>query len=65
MSDAAAFHELFPLGPDETPYRKLTDLHVERAAWRQSGKESAPQQNAAGDDQGRRPRLEMRSEQAG
>ena len=33
MSDAAAFHELFPLGPDETPYRKLTDLHVERAAF--------------------------------
>ncbi|HEX5453253.1 MAG TPA: fumarate hydratase [Stellaceae bacterium] len=33
MSDAAAFHELFPLGPDETPYRKLTNLHVERAAF--------------------------------
>src|SRR5579862_7643134 len=27
MSDAA-FHELFPLGRDETPYRKLTDQYV-------------------------------------
>jgi fumarate hydratase class I len=32
MSDAA-FHELFPLGPDQTPYRKLTDKHVERVAF--------------------------------
>src|SRR3954471_8492543 len=27
MADAA-FHELFPLGDDETPYRKLTGDHV-------------------------------------
>jgi len=27
MSEAA-FHELFPLGEDETPYKKLTGDHV-------------------------------------
>ena len=27
MSDAA-YHELFPLGPDDAPYRKLTGDHV-------------------------------------
>ena len=27
MSDAA-YHELFPLGPDEAPYRQLTADHV-------------------------------------
>src|SRR5215469_16866046 len=26
--DDAAYHELFPLGPDDAPYRKLTDDHV-------------------------------------
>src|SRR5215831_12400490 len=30
MSDAA-YHELFPLGPDEAPYRKLTGDHVSTA----------------------------------
>ncbi|MCW5732306.1 MAG: fumarate hydratase [Alphaproteobacteria bacterium] len=28
MSAAFRFQELFPLGPDSTPYRKLTDAHV-------------------------------------
>src|SRR5579862_6475566 len=32
MSDAA-FHELFPLGRDETPYRKLTGDHVSLASF--------------------------------
>ena len=32
MSDAA-FHELFPLGDDEAPYRKLTGDHVSLAAF--------------------------------
>ena len=27
MSDVA-YHELFPLGPDDAPYRKLTGDHV-------------------------------------
>jgi len=32
MSDAA-FHELFPLGEDEAPYRKLTGDHVSQASF--------------------------------
>ncbi|HEX3953733.1 MAG TPA: fumarate hydratase [Stellaceae bacterium] len=32
MSDAA-FHELFPLGEDDTPYRKLTGEHVATASF--------------------------------
>src|SRR5438093_12376588 len=32
MSDAA-YHELFPLGPDDAPYRKLTDDHVSVCAF--------------------------------
>src|SRR5205085_3044153 len=32
MSDAA-FHELFPLGPDQAPYRKLTSDHVSVGAF--------------------------------
>src|SRR6266545_4648070 len=32
MSDAV-FHELFPLGEDDTPYKKLTAQHVSRASF--------------------------------
>ncbi|MBV9153279.1 MAG: fumarate hydratase, partial [Alphaproteobacteria bacterium] len=32
MSDSD-FHELFPLGADETPYRKLTADYVSRASF--------------------------------
>src|SRR5262245_20054562 len=32
MSDAA-YHELFPLGTDDTPYRKLSDSHVSVGAF--------------------------------
>ena len=36
MSDFA-YHELFPLGADEAPYRKLTGDHVATAISRASG----------------------------
>ncbi|MGH6913927.1 MAG: fumarate hydratase, partial [Geminicoccales bacterium] len=28
-----AYQEMFPLGPDETAYRRLTDAHVARASF--------------------------------
>ena len=32
-SDTPDFHDMFPLGEDQTPYRKLTGDHVRRASF--------------------------------